>query len=292
MNVKRVRKAVIPVAGLGTRFLPATKAVPKELLPIVDIPAIQVVIEEALASGLEEVILITGRGKGAILDHFDHSYELEDTLHRREKYDLIARIEKISEMVRVVSVRQKRPLGLGHAVLCARNIVGDEPFAVMLPDDIFESEKPATRQLIDAHREYATGVVSLLDVPRDHVSMYGIIRGEPMTDRLQRIIDLVEKPSEADAPSTFAVSGRYVLPPTIFEYLSKTQPGHSGEIQLTDALVKLARDEGLMGLQTDAVRHDIGDKLGYLKANIAHALKREDMGDALRAYMRELLAEG
>jgi UTP--glucose-1-phosphate uridylyltransferase len=292
MNVKRVRKAVIPVAGLGTRFLPATKAVPKELLPIVDIPAIQVVIEEALASGLEEVILITGRGKGAILDHFDHSYELEDTLHRREKYDLIARIEKISEMVRVVSVRQKRPLGLGHAVLCARAIVGDEPFAVMLPDDIFESEKPATRQLVDAHREYGTGVVSLLDVPREHVSMYGIIRGEPMTDRLQRIIDLVEKPSEADAPSTFAVSGRYVLPPTIFEHLAKTQPGHSGEIQLTDALVKLARDEGLMGLQTDAVRHDIGDKLGYLKANIAHALKREDMGDALRAYMRELLAEG
>jgi len=290
MPNQKVRKAVIPVAGLGTRFLPATKAVPKELLPIVDIPAIQVVIEEVLNSGLEEVILITGRGKGAILDHFDHSYELEHTLKRRQKTELMEKIESIAEMVRVVAVRQKRPLGLGHAVLCAKQVIGDEPFAVLLPDDIFVSRgAPATKQLVDVYEKYGTGVVSLLDVPRESVSMYGVIDGEKMDSRLYRVVDMVEKPPPAEAPSTLAISGRYLLPPSVFDFLETTKPGHSEEIQLTDALCRLARHDGLVGLEVSATRYDIGDKLGYLKACIAHGLEREGMGDALREYMQELL---
>lgn len=287
--MKDVKKAVIPVAGLGTRFLPATKSVPKELLPIVDVPAIQVVIEECLRSGIEDIILVTGRGKGAILDHFDHSYELEDTLERRGKTELSSAIEYIAEMVRVVAVRQKRPLGLGHAVLCARKIVGDNPFAVLLPDDIFEADEPATAQLIKTFSDYGTGVVSLLDVPRDKVAQYGVIDGEEMEPSLFRVFDLVEKPQPEDAPSTLAVSGRYILPGTIFEYLANTKPGHAGEIQLTDALCKLAREEALLGKQVTAVRHDIGDKLGYLKANIAHALKRDGMREPLLEYLRDIL---
>ncbi len=287
--MKQVRKAVIPVAGLGTRFLPATKAVPKELLPIVDVPAIQVVIEECLLSGIEDVILITGRGKGAILDHFDHSYELEDTLQRRGKNELTERIESIAEMVRVIAVRQKRPLGLGHAVLCAKKIIGDEPFAVLLPDDIFEAERPATGQLIETFQKYGTGVVSLLDVPEEHVHRYGVIDGEQMGDGLFRVLDLVEKPEREVAPSTLAVSGRYILPAVIFDYLERTEPGHAGEIQLTDALCKLAREEALLGRQVEAARHDIGDKLGYLKANIAHALKRPELKADLIPYLKQVL---
>jgi len=291
MQRAKVKKAVLPVAGLGTRFLPATKSVPKELLPIVDVPAIQVVIEEVIKSGIEEVILITGRGKSAILDHFDHSYELEDTLSRRGKGELMERIESISEMVRVISVRQKKPLGLGHAVLCAKQIVGEEPFAVLLPDDVFEAEVPATRQLLDCYERYGTGVISLLDVPREKTHMYGIIEGEKMSEGLYRVLNMVEKPTPDEAPSTLAISGRYILPGVIFRYLEETKPGHGGEIQLTDALQKLARTEGLVGVETKAVRHDIGDKFGYLKANISLALKRDGIREKLKAYMHEVLAE-
>ncbi len=290
--MKTIRKAVIPVAGLGTRFLPATKSVPKELLPIVDIPAIQVVIEEALASGIEEVVLITGSGKGAIMDHFDHSYELEDILRRRGQTELIATIDRISEMVRAVAVRQKAPMGLGHAVLCAKAVIGDEPFAVLLPDDLINHDVPATRQLIDRYEQYGAGVVALMDVPRPDVSMYGIISGDRMDARTHRIFSLVEKPSAEHAPSTLAVMGRYVLPPEIFTYLENTTPGHGGEIQLTDALQALARDQGLVGYEFEGQRHDIGDKLGFLKANIAYALQRDDLGNDLRAWLRETVGAG
>ncbi len=281
----RVRKAVIPVAGLGTRFLPATKAVPKELLPIVDIPAIQVVIEEVVASGIDQVVLVTGRGKGAIMDHFDHSYELEDTLRRRGKEDLIVTIERISEMVRAVAVRQKAPLGLGHAVLCAKQAIGNDPFVVILPDDIIDAEKPATLQCVEQYERYGAGVVALLDVPPADTSMYGVIAGDKMGDRVHRINTLVEKPAPGTAPTNLAVMGRYVLPPEIFTYLENVQPGHGGEIQLTDALQALASDRGLVGYQFEGTRHDIGDKLGFLKANIAYALKRPDLGPQLREYL-------
>ena len=284
----KVRKAVIPVAGLGTRFLPATKAVPKEVLPIVDIPAIQVVIEEVVAAGIEQVILITGRSKGAIMDHFDHSYELEDTLRRRGQTALIEEIDRISEMVRAVAIRQKAPLGLGHAVLCAKHAVGNEPFVVLLPDDIIDAERPATRQMVEQYETYGAGVVALMQVPPEDSSMYGIIAGDRMDERTHRVFTLVEKPKPEVAPSNLAVIGRYVLPPEIFGYLEATKPGHGGEIQLTDALQALATEKGLVGYEFEGERHDIGDKFGFLKANVAFALKRPDLGPQLRAYLADL----
>lgn len=290
--MKKIRHAVIPVAGLGTRFLPATKSVPKELLPIVDVPAIQVVIEEAVAAGIEQVVLITGRGKGAIMDHFDHSYELEDTLRRRDKVELIAEVERISEMIRPVAIRQKAPLGLGHAVLCAQPVIGDNPFVVMLPDDIVESDVPVTRQLIDRHEQFGAGVVALMEVPPDEVSLYGIVGAERMQGRTHRVTTLIEKPDTGTAPSNLAVIGRYVLPGCIFRHLERTSPGHGGEIQLTDALQSLAREQGLVGYEFEGVRHDIGDKVGFLKANIAFALRRADLGDDLRAFLRQALGPG
>lgn len=289
--MKPVKKAVIPVAGLGTRFLPATKAVPKELLPIVDIPAIQVVIEEIVAAGIEEVILITGRGKEAIMEHFDYSYELEDTLSKRGKTELLERMRGISEMVRAIAVPQKSPLGLGHAVLCAKSIVGDEPFMVVLPDDIIDAKPNATAQLITQYNLYKAGVVAVQEVPRSDVHMYGIISGDTMGPRTHRVNALVEKPKVEDAPSNYAVIGRYLLPPSIFEYLENTQPGHGGEIQLTDALQKLAANEGLVGYEFEGRRHDIGDKLGFLKANVEYALQREDLGPLVRTYLKDLLNE-
>lgn len=286
-----IRKAVIPVAGLGTRLLPATKVVAKELLPIVDTPAIQVVIEEVLNSGIEEVILVTGRGKGAIEDHFDHSYELEDILARRGKTDQLDSVRHISKLIRAVSVRQKQPLGLGHAVLCARDVVGDEPFVVLLPDDIISAQEPCTKQLIDVYNKYNAGVVSLLPVPEDHVDRYGIVHGEQWAPRLHRIRTLVEKPLPGQAPSNLAIIGRYVLPPKVFDYLEETGHGTDGEIQLTDALQRLARERALIGYEYAGERHDIGDKLGFLKCNIRFALKRDDIGPELRQYLRELVTE-
>ena len=287
--MSRIRKAIIPVAGLGTRFLPATKAVPKELLPLVDVPAIQVVVEELVASGIEQVILVTGRGKSAIVDHFDHSYELEDILRARGKESLNDEVTRISSMVRPISIRQKKPLGLGHAVLCAKDVVGNEPFAVVLPDDIIAARTPATLQLIERYEQYGAGVVAAMTVPDSDVSMYGIIGGEAMSDRIHRVKTLIEKPSLAMAPSRLAVAGRYVLPPQIFDILEQVEPGHGGEIQLTDALQTLAREEGLIGYEFEGTRHDIGDKFGFLKANIAFALERDDLGPALEAWLRERL---
>jgi UTP--glucose-1-phosphate uridylyltransferase len=293
----RVRKAVIPAAGLGTRFLPATKAIPKEMLPIVDVPTLQLIVEEALAAGIEEVVLVTGRGKSAIEDHFDVSYELEHTLRERGKKELLAGVEKISQMVRLVSVRQKEPLGLGHAVLVARQAVGDEPVAVLLGDDLYDCEgkRPAIGQLIDEYeRRGNRGVVALMEVPPGQEQMYGIAAGKALAEapRTIKIDDMVEKPPAGTAPSRLAIVGRYVLPAEIWEILARTRPGRGGEIQLTDALKELAqKGSGMFGLTVDGVRHDAGDKLGYLGANLAWALKRDDLRPGLMQLMRQLLDE-
>jgi UTP--glucose-1-phosphate uridylyltransferase len=283
----KIRKAVIPAAGLGTRFLPATKAVPKELLPIVDRPTIQYIVEEAVAAGVDEVILVCARGKDSIVDHFDIAAELESHLERTGKHALRDQLRAIAKMANVVTVRQQEPLGLGHAVLCARALVGDEPFVVMLGDDIIDAAVPATRQLADCYQRHGKGTIALMEVPPAEAHLYGIAAGRPLDDRTIRIEQLVEKP-KANAPSNLAVIGRYVLPPRIFGILEQVVPGVGGEIQLTDALAVLAREEGLLGYRFEGDRYDAGDRFGYLKANIAYALKRPELAPQLRAYLREV----
>jgi UTP--glucose-1-phosphate uridylyltransferase len=280
-------KVVIPAAGLGTRFLPATKSIPKEMLPIVDTPTLQYIVEEAVAAGLTDLILIQGRGKGAIDDHFDISFELERTLADRSKTKDVEMLKRISSMVSVNSVRQKVPLGLGHAVLCAKSAVGNQPFGVMLGDDMVDSEVPCIEQLWRIYQQHNKGVIALMEVPAEETSMYGIAAGDMLDERTMRITKLVEKP-KINAPSRLAVIGRYVLPPSIFAHLEKTERGVGGEIQLTDALARLAETEGLLGYRFEGTRYDAGDKLGYLKANIAYALKRPDLRDGLMAYLRSL----
>lgn len=284
----RVRKAVIPAAGLGTRFLPATKAVPKEMLPIVDTPTIQLVVEEAMAAGIEEIVLVNGRGKSAIEDHFDHAYELEDTLARRDKKGLAADMAKIAQMARVVSVRQKRPLGLGHAVLCARPVVEDEPFAVLLGDDLYDAERPAIAQLIDVFQETRKGAVAVVEVPPGQEHLYGIIAGDPCGPGRVRVREMIEKPAPGTAPSRLAIVGRYVLPPSIWAILAGTGPGKGGEIQLTDALAMLAQKDGLIAVTVEGERHDAGDRLGYLRANLAFALKRPELRAGVQALCEEM----
>lgn len=288
-DYKKVTKAVIPVAGFGTRLLPVTKSVPKELLPIVDVPAIQVIVEECVASGIEEVIFITGKGKGGIEDHFDYNFELERVLEERGKLEELGRVRKIGSMIRSIAVRQKKPLGLGHAILCARDVVGDEPFLVLLPDDIITSDPPVTRQVLDVYEKYGQGVVSVMRVPKEDSHHYGIMTGEAWAPSLYRVRTIVEKPAPSIAPSDLAVIGRYLLPPIIFEYLAETAPDESGEIQLTDALARLARERALVGYEFKGIRHDIGDKLGFLTANISYALRRPDLGPQLREYLRTKL---
>jgi UTP--glucose-1-phosphate uridylyltransferase len=295
MNVnvnKKVRKAVIPVAGFGTRLLPVTKSVPKELLPIVDVPAIQVIVEECIASGIEDIILITSRGKGGIEDHFDFSYELEKALEERGKHEDLERVRAISSLVRTIAVRQKKPLGLGHAILCARDVVGDEPFIVLLPDDIIASKTPVARQMIDVYEKYGQGVVSIMRVPEDQTGHYGIIAGETWAPSLWRVRTLVEKPDPSIAPSNLGVIGRYLLPPIIFDFLAQQTPGPDGEIHLTDALARLARDRAVVGYEFEGVRHDIGDKLGFVTANILYALQRPDIGPALREFLHAKMKSG
>jgi len=287
MATQKIRKAVIPAAGLGTRFLPATKAVPKELLPIVDTPTIQYIVAEAVAAGVRDVILICARGKDSIVDHFDIAGELEAQLERSGKLDLKKQIRDIARMANVVTVRQQEPLGLGHAVLCARDVVGDEPFIVMLGDDIIDAKVPATKQLADCWDRHGLGTVALMEVPPVETSMYGIAAGTALDDRTLRIERLVEKPRR-DAPSNLAVIGRYVLPPRIFEILDAIPQGVGGEIQLTDALAVLAREDGLLGYRFEGDRYDAGDRFGYLKANIAFALKRPDLAGPLREFLREV----
>ena len=290
-NHKPVRKAVIPVAGLGTRLLPITKSVPKELLPVVDVPAIQVVVEECVNAGIEEVIFITGRGKGGIEDHFDFNFELEKILEDRGKFEELSRVRSISKLIRTIAIRQKRPLGLGHAVLCARDVIEDEPFMVVLPDDLIGSEPSVTKQLIEVYEKYGQGVVSLMPVPEEEVSRYGIVTGENWAPSLHRVRTIVEKPDPDISPSNLAVIGRYLLPSHIFDYLEELEPDESGEIQLTDGLSRLAKERALVGYEFTGRRHDIGDKLGFLTANISYALGREDLGPKVLAYLRKKVAE-
>jgi UTP--glucose-1-phosphate uridylyltransferase len=282
------RKAVIPAAGLGTRFLPATKAIPKEMLPIVDVPTIQLVVEEAVAAGIEEVIVVNGRGKASIEDHFDIAYELEDTLRKRGKPELAAQMATISSLVRLVSVRQKQPLGLGHAVLCAREVVGDEPFAVLLGDDLFDAPRPAIGQLVSVFEETRRGAIAVMEVAPGQEHLYGVVGGKVTAPGRIDITDMIEKPPPGTAPSRLVVVGRYVLPASIWPILAETKPGRGNEIQLTDALLALARKEGLVGATLEGERHDAGDRLGYLRANLAYALKRPELAEGVRALCREM----
>jgi UTP--glucose-1-phosphate uridylyltransferase len=284
-----VRKAVFPAAGLGTRFLPATKAQPKEMLPLVDKPTIQYVVEEAVASGISQIIIVTGRGKRAIEDHFDASFELEYYLNDRKKLDELAQIKTISELAEVSYVRQKEPLGLGHAILCARALVGDEPFAVFLGDDIIGgAATPCMRQLLDVYEKYDGPVIGVERVPRDRIHQYGVIAATPKGGNVYEITDLVEKPSAAEAPSDLAIIGRYVLTPDLFDILARTAADARGEIQLTDALRTLRRQRPMYAVEFEGKRYDTGDKLGFLKATVEFALARPDLGEPFRAYLASL----
>jgi len=283
-----VRKAVFPAAGLGTRFLPATKAQPKEMLPLVDKPMIQYVVEEAVASGLTEIIIVTGRGKRAIEDHFDAAFELEYYLQDRGKLEELAEIKTISELASVSYVRQREPLGLGHAILCARPLVGEEPFGVFLGDDLIVAPNPCMRQLLGVFERYGGPVVAVERVPRDQISRYGVIRPKPLEGKVYEVLDLVEKPAAHEAPSDLAIIGRYVLTPDLFPVLAETRPDARGEIQVTDALRALRRTRALYAVEFEGKRYDTGDKLGFLKATVEFALARPDLAEPFRAYLKTL----
>jgi UTP--glucose-1-phosphate uridylyltransferase len=283
---RRVRKAVFPAAGLGTRFLPATKAQPKEMLPLVDKPIIQYGVEEAVASGIDTIILVTGRGKYAIEDHFDVNVELETFLEARGKQALAEEIRKISDLINFAYVRQGEPLGLGHAVLVARELVGPEPFAVILADDVYDATPPALRQMVDVFERLDGPVIAVERVPLDHVSSYGVIAAEPLGDGVHRITDLVEKPARDEAPSDLAIIGRYVLTPDIFDVLAETGTDRTGEIQLTNGLRQLLARRPLYAVEVAGVRHDTGNKLGFLKAVVYFALKRPDLAGPFAEYLR------
>jgi len=289
----KVRKAVFPAAGLGTRFLPATKAQPKEMLPIVDKPIIQYGVEEAIHSGIQNIIIVTGRGKSAIEDHFDVSFELEHLLETRGKKDLLAIVRNISDMINVSYIRQKEALGLGHAVLRAMELVGNEPFSVVLADDVIEAETPCLRQLLDIYNFFSAPVLAVMEVPRETISAYGSIDAEPVfhnggNDRVYRIRDLVEKPKPSEAPSNLAIIGRYVLTPEIFDSLQAIDPGSGGEIQLTDALRHLLRSRPIYAYRFEGQRYDAGDKLGFLKATVEFGLRRHDLGGPFLEYLKSL----
>jgi UTP--glucose-1-phosphate uridylyltransferase len=288
----KVRKAVFPAAGLGTRFLPATKAQPKEMLPIVDKPIIQYGVEEALAAGCDQIIIVTGRGKQAIEDHFDVSYELEKMLEERKKTDLLQIVRQISDMIHVAYVRQKEALGLGHAVLMARELVGNEPFAVLLADDVIDAEVPCLKQMIEVFEETQCSVLATQVVEGPAISSYGVLDVQPaegrFNGRLFEIKNMVEKPTQAEAPSNLAIIGRYILTPKVFETLSETPLGTGGELQLTDGMRLLLKSEKMYAYIYEGRRHDTGDKLGFLKATVEFALKRKDLGDEFRRYLKEL----
>lgn len=287
----KLRKAVIPVAGLGTRFLPATKTVPKELLPIVDIPSIQYVVQEAVDAGIQEIIFVTGRGKDGIEDHFDEAPELEQVLAERGQTEMVDMLRRIKEMTEVVSVRQKKPLGLGHAVLCARDLVGDEPFAVMLADDLIDSDRPCIKQLLDIFEDKKESVIALMEVLPEEVQQYGVIKGQEIEKRLYQIQATVEKPPAKEAPSRMAIIGRYILRPEIFSILQQQPPGRGGEIQLTDGLAQLVRERQVFGCQFLGDRYDIGDKFGFVRATVAYALKRPDLKTKVKDYLKSVVHE-
>ncbi len=286
---QRIRKAVIPAAGLGTRFLPATKAIPKEMLPIIDVPTVQLIVKEASDSGIEEVIFVTGRGKSSIIDHFDMHTDLVRKLRETGKEDLALVVEEINDLARVTSVRQQEPKGLGHAVLCAKHLVGDEPFMVLLGDDLVDASPPCTQQMIDVFEKHQKSVVALQRVGSEEVSDFGICGGQTIADRVYELDSMVEKPSEEDAPSNLAIVGRYVLKPEIFEYLEATEPDDQGEIQLTDAMARMMKVDGFTGYEFSGKRFDAGDKFGFLQANISYGLKRRDIAPRLKAYLRDIL---
>lgn len=285
----KIRKAVIPAAGLGTRFLPATKAQPKEMLPIVDKPTIQYIVEEAVASGIESIVIITGRSKRAIEDHFDKSIELELELNKKEKCDLLKLVDDIANMVNVMYVRQKEPLGLGHAILTAKDFIGNEPFGVILGDDIVAGGKPALKQLMDAYGECGSTVLGVQRVAIEDTDKYGVIATDDKEGKLHRVTDLVEKPGAEDAPSDIAILGRYILTPGIFEAIENTKPGKGGEIQLTDALRILCGTEDMYAYEFEGKRYDVGDKLGFLKATCEFALDRDDLREDFTSYLKDLV---
>ena len=287
----QVKKAVFPVAGLGTRFLPATKSSPKEMLPLIDKPLVQYVVEEAVASGIEQILFVTGRGKRTLEDHFDIAFELEAHLYDKGKDQELSAVREIAEMVDIFYVRQKQAMGLGHAILCARDFVGSEPFAVLLGDDIIDSERPCLAQLLDVYRKYRGPVLALEKVPMENISSYGCVKANHIAGPIYEVTDMVEKPKREDAPSDLAIIGRYVLTPEIFPILEKQPPGKGGEIQLTDAILKLSKEEAIYGCQFEGLRHDCGDKLGFLKATVDMALKREEFSDEFREFLKVRLAE-
>src|SRR4051812_33232514 len=293
MSAAKVRKAVFPAAGLGTRFLPATKAQPKEMLPVVDKPIIQYGVEEALHSGIRNIVIVTGRGKSAIEDHFDVSFELEHMLESRQKTDLLATVRQVSDLIDVAYVRQKEALGLGHAVNRAQDLVGADPFAVVLADDVIDAETPCIRQLLDIYEFFSAPVLAVMEVPKESISSYGCIDAEPVShngskNKVYRIRDLVEKPKPSEAPSNLAIIGRYILTPDIFDSIDRVEAGAGGEIQLTDALRHLLRSRPIYAFKFDGKRYDAGDKLGFLKATVEFGLRRHDLGGPFREYLKTL----
>ena len=285
---KKVKKAIIPAAGLGTRFLPATKAQPKEMFPIVDKPTIQYIIEEAVASGIEEILIITGRNKKSIEDHFDKSVELELELEQKGKKELLEIVQEISNMVNIHYIRQKEPKGLGHAIYCAKHFIGNEPFAVLLGDDIVDSEVPCLKQLIDGYDEYKTTILGVQKVDIKDVNKYGIVDGMHIEDRVYKVKDLVEKPEQGKAPSNIAILGRYIITPEIFDILENLPAGKGGEIQLTDALKLLSKKEAMYAYNFEGRRYDVGDKLGFLEATVEFALKRPELKDEFIDYLKKV----
>ncbi|SCL85361.1 UTP--glucose-1-phosphate uridylyltransferase GalU [Sporanaerobacter sp. PP17-6a] len=287
-----IKKAIIPAAGLGTRFLPATKAQPKEMLPIVDKPTIQYIVEEAIESGIEDILIITGRNKRAIEDHFDKSVELEMELEQRNKTELLNLVRKVSNMANITYIRQKEPKGLGDAIYCGKNFIADEPFAVLLGDDIVDSQtKPCLKQLMDVYDEYKTTILGIKEVPKGEVNKYGIVSGMYIEDGVYKVKDLIEKPTPEEAPSNVAILGRYIITPEIFKVLEHTAPGAGGEIQLTDALRELAKKEAMYAYNFEGKVYDVGDKLGFLQATVEFALKRKKLGTEFRKYLKGIVGE-
>lgn len=284
---KRIKKSIIPAAGLGTRFLPATKAQPKEMLPIVDKPTLQYIIEEAVESGIEEILIVTGKGKKSIEDHFDRSVELELELEKKGKNDMLKMVQDISNMVDIYFIRQKEPKGLGHAIYCARSFVGDEPFAVLLGDDIVDNDVPCLKQLIGAYNEYRTSILGVQEVAKENTDKYGILDVKHIEDRVYKVKDMVEKPNVEEAPSNIAILGRYIITPAIFDILENQEAGKGGEIQLTDALKTLGNQEAIYAYKFEGKRYDVGDKLGFLKATVDFALKRDCLKDDFMEFLKD-----
>ncbi|MBS4539133.1 UTP--glucose-1-phosphate uridylyltransferase GalU [Clostridium sp. D2Q-11] len=287
-----IKKAIIPAAGLGTRFLPATKAQPKEMLPIVDKPTIQYIIEEAIASGIEDILIITGRNKRAIEDHFDKSVELELALEEKGKNELLELVKGISNMGNIHYIRQKEPKGLGHAINCAKSFINNEPFAVLLGDDVvYSPEKPCLKQLIEIYDEYRTTILGVQQVPKEEVNKYGIVEGKYIEDKIYKVDNLIEKPKIEQSPSNIAILGRYIITPEIFDILDNTDPGTGGEIQLTDALVELSKIQAIYAYEFTGKRYDVGNKLGFLQATVEYALRRSELKDEFKSYLKKLIIE-